>query len=163
MKPKPNSQINKPYLFFIILLLFVLPMLSVIIEHYAGKEQSSLISLVGKWFIFWAVGLRLFIAGLRQTLNPSFTAESIFHITNKESFVIVRELGFANICMGAAGVISLFVPQWRMTAAFAGGLYLGIAGINHIIKKPTSSNEWIAMVSDIIIFLVMLVCIINYI
>ncbi len=162
MQPQPNSQPNKPYLFFIILLMFVLPSLSVIIEHYAGKEQSSLINLVGKWFIFWAVGLRLFIAGLRQTLNPSFTAESIFHIKSKESFVIVKELGFANICMGVAGIISLFVPQWRMAAAFVGGLYLGIAGINHLIKKPASSNEWIAMVSDIFIFLVMIACIINY-
>jgi hypothetical protein len=163
MQPQPNSQINKPYLTFIILIMFVLPSLSVIIEHYAGKEQSSLISLVGKWFIFWAVGLRLFIAGLRQTLNPSFTAESIFHITNKESFVIVRELGFANICMGAAGIISLFVPQWRMVAAFVGGLYLGIAGINHLIKKPVSLNEWTAMISDIFIFLVMAGCITYYI
>jgi len=83
--------------------MLVLPLLSDAIEHYVSKEQSSLMNLVGKWFIFSAVGLRLFIAGLRQTLNPSFTAESIFHIKDKESFVIVKELGFANICMGTAG------------------------------------------------------------
>ena len=156
-----QPQTNKPYFFFIILLMFILPVLSVGIEHYAGKEQSSLMNLVGKWFIFWAVGLRLFIAGLRQASNPSFTAKSIFHIKDKESFVIVKELGFANICMGATGIISLFAPQWRIAAAFFGGLYLGIAGINHIIKKPAGSNEWITMVSDIFIFLVMVACIVN--
>ena len=100
---QPTSQINKPYLFFVLLVMLVLPLLSDAIEHYVSKEQSSLMNLVGKWFIFSAVGLRLFIAGLRQTLNPSFTAESIFHIKDKESFVIVKELGFANICMGTAG------------------------------------------------------------
>jgi hypothetical protein len=32
--------------------------------------------LVGKWFVFWAaVGVRLGLAGLRQILQPSFTAE----------------------------------------------------------------------------------------
>jgi hypothetical protein len=65
--------------------------------------------------------------------------------------------------MAAAGIISLLAPQWRMAAAFVGGLYLGIAGINHIIKKPVGFDEWIAMVSDIFIFLVMIVCIIYYI
>jgi hypothetical protein len=70
-------------------------------------------------------------------------------------------LGLANICIGAAGIISLFIPQWRMAAAFVGGFYIGIAGINHIIKKPTSPNEWVAMISDLFIFVVVLVCMIS--
>mgnify|MGYP006989339736 CR=1 FL=1 len=49
-----------------------------------------------------------------------------------------------------------------MAAAFVGGLYFGIAGINHIIKKPAGLNEWIAMVSDIFIFLVMVAYLIYY-
>jgi hypothetical protein len=70
MQNQTTTQINQPYLFFILLLMFVLPVLSVIIEHYNYKEQLSLMNLIGKWFIFWAVWLRLFIAGLRQTINP---------------------------------------------------------------------------------------------
>lgn len=91
----------------------------------------------------------------RQAVKPAFTAKDIFHIDSVESHTIVRELGFANICFGLLGILSLFVLQWRSAAAFTGGMYMGIAGVYHIIKKPASPNEVIAMVSDIFIFLVM--------
>jgi hypothetical protein len=51
----------------------------------------------------------------------------------------------------------MYIPEWRTAAAFTGGLYMGIAGIQHIIKKPSTPNEMVAMVSDIFIFLVMAV------
>ena len=161
MQNQSNSKISKSYLLIVLLLMLVLPCLSVIIEYYLGKQQLSLMNLTGKWFVFWAVGIRLFTAGLKQTINPSFTAESIFHIKDKESFVIVKELGFANICFGTIAIISLIVPCWRVAAACSGGLYIAIAGINHIIKKPVSPNEWIAMLSDIFIGIVMLAYIID--
>ena len=31
--------------------------------------------LVGKWFVFWTVGIQLFLAGLRQIVQPRYTAE----------------------------------------------------------------------------------------
>jgi hypothetical protein len=159
---KDNSKISKSYLLVVLLLMFVIPVLSIIIEYSINKQQVSIINLCGKWFLFWGIGIRLFTAGFKQALNPSFTAQSIFHIQNEESFVLVKELGIANICLGSIGIISLFCPEWRMAAAFAGGLYMGIAGINHIIKKPASANEWLAMVSDIFIFVVMMIYIIGY-
>lgn len=155
MENQNEQRVNRAYLVFVILLMLVLPVISIIIEHSITEKQVSLIQLGGKWFIFWSIGLRLFIAGIRQVIKPSFTAETIFHITNKESHVIVKELGFANICLGAIGIISLFLPDWRMASAFSGGLFMGIAGINHIIKKPAGLNEQIAMLSDIFIALVM--------
>jgi hypothetical protein len=39
---------------------------------------ESMIFLVGHWFVFWGVGIRLGLAGLRQFLQPSFTARDIF-------------------------------------------------------------------------------------
>lgn len=47
-----------------------------------------------------------------------------------------------------------FVPSWRTCAAFTGGLYFGIAGLMHLIKRPATPNEWIALVSDWLIFIV---------
>jgi hypothetical protein len=64
-------------------------------------------------------------------------------------------LGFANICFGLTGMLALFIPSWRPAAAFAGGLYMGIAGVYHLIKKLATPNEVVAMVSDIYILLVM--------
>jgi hypothetical protein len=131
----------------------VFPVISIWID--SGYQNIFSIILIGKWFVFWAIGIRLFTAGLRQAAKPAFTAIDIFHIDSIESHIIIRELGFANICFGLLGILSLFVPEWRTAAAFTGGMYMGIAGVYHIIKKPASPNEVIAMVSDIFIFLVM--------
>ena len=155
MENAKDLTLSKSYLAIVLLLMFVLPLLSIIIEWGIHKQPSSMMYLTGKWFLFWAVGVRLLSAGLKQAIQPSFTAREIFHIENEESFIVVRELGFANICLGAIGIISLFIPGWRMAAAFAGGLFFGIAGVGHLIKGAVSTNEWIALVSDVFIFLVM--------
>jgi hypothetical protein len=55
------------------------------------------------------------------------------------------------------GILSLFLPQWRIVSAFGSGIFYGIAGINHLIKKPAGANEMLALVSDIFIFLCLLI------
>lgn len=145
---------SKLYLYSTLLLMLILPVVSVVIDNMTHSQQYHIMYLIGKWFVFWAIGLRLLTAGLRQVTKPAFTAEEIFHIKDKSSHVIVRELGFANICFGITGVLSLFIVEWRPAAAFIGGLYMGIAGVQHIIKKPSSPNEVLAMVSDIFILVI---------
>lgn len=135
--------------------MLILPLISAAIEADFFKPIPGLLLVIGKWFLFWAVGMRLFTAGIRQAIKPEFTARDIFHINDSQSHVIVRELGFMNICLGLTAILSLFIPGWRTAAAFAGGLYMSIAGIQHIIKKPVSPNEVVAMVSDLFIFVVM--------
>ena len=153
---------NKKYFISVSLMTFVIPAAGFIIEHYA---QSVLLTfgLFGKWFIFSAVGLRLFIAGIQQSLKPAFTAKEIFHISNPESYPIVHELGFANICFGLVGIISLFKPEWRIVSAFASGIYYGFAALLHIIKKPVGANETFALWTDTIIFGVLLAYLIKFI
>ena len=150
-----DIQVSKLYLTSVLLFMLILPVISIIID--AGYKSGISIFYIGKWFVFWAIGIRLLTAGLRQVIKPEFTAKDILHIESIESHIIVRELGFANICFGLAGVVSLYIPEWRTAAAFTGGLYMGIAGIQHVIKKPSTPNEMVAMVSDIFIFLIMAV------
>jgi hypothetical protein len=88
------------YLASIVLLLFVLPAGCVIGQMLWFAGAADVMLLVGKWFVFWAVGVRLFIAGVRQVAQPQFTAESIFEIKDRAAFAIVRELGFANLSTG---------------------------------------------------------------
>jgi len=154
-------KVSKLYLYSTLLLMLVLPVISIVVNLYCPHQVLNLTGLIGKWFVFWAIGLRLFTAGLRQVINPAFTAKEIFHIENEDAGIIIKELGFANICFGVTGILSVFIPQWRMAAAFAGGLYMGIAGVYHIIKKPGSPNELLAMISDIFILLVMAVYLIS--
>jgi len=153
MEEQNQLKVGKLYLWVVLLFMLILPVVSILIN--SAYTYGISIALIGKWFVFWAIGVRLLTAGIRQVLKPEFTAKGIFHIDNKESFVIVKELGFANICFGLSGICSLFIPEWRTAAAFTGGLYMGIAGVQHIIKKPSTPNEWVAMVSDVFIFLLM--------
>lgn len=143
---------KKPSLYLISILLFmlILPIISIAFEW--GTLPAW--PLIGKWFVFWAVGIRLFIAGARQITKPEFTAKDIFHIDSQESLVIVRELGFANLSIGLAGILSLLKPGWTEIAAITGGLFFGLAGLLHVQKKRGSTNEVIAMISDLFIFLV---------
>ena len=161
MENQSDLKINKVYLFTILLLMVIFPVISIAVDS-SHHPELGLITLIGKWFVFWAVGIRLLLAGIRQAAKPAFTLKEIFHITNKESGVIVRELGFANICFGIVGIISIFTPDWRPAAGFVGGLYMGIARVYHIIKKPVSPNEIIAMVSDLFIFLILAVYLYGY-
>ena len=151
-----TSELNRPYLLVVLSLTLFLPGISVFVDYLLHSSQPVTIALIGKWFIFYAVGIRLFTAGLRQITKPAFTAKEIFHITDTSSYPIVRELGFANVCFGLIGIISLFLPHWRLVSAFGSGLYYGIAAVNHLIKKPAGSNEVIALVSDIFVFLMLL-------
>lgn len=113
--------------------------------------------LVGKWFVFWSVGIRLLIAGIRQVLQPSFTAESIFETNDSGAVKVVTELGSANFCMGLIGALSLYFQSWIMPAALCGGLYLGLAGFKHLAHRHRNFAENAAMVSDLFVFAVLVV------
>jgi hypothetical protein len=142
------------YLVSILLFMVLLPFICIVIQ--SGEKDTSLgWPLFGKWFVFWPIGIRLFIAGLRQATKPAFTAREIFHLNSDDSFPIIKELGFANMSMGGIAILSLFFPSWRIPAAAAGGLYFGLAGFLHLFKKRDSRNETIAMISDLYIFLLM--------
>jgi hypothetical protein len=139
------------YLISVCLLLFVFPAGSVVAELlWIGGTDITL--LIGKWLVFWAVGVRLFLAGLRQVARPQFTAEGIFQIRDKASFAIVREVGFANLAMGGLGLLSLAQHAWVIPAAVVGGLYYGLAGIGHAMRGRLNFHGWVALTSDFFVF-----------
>ena len=99
------------YLAAVVALLLVLPVGSVAVEKLALGSAASLIALAGKWWTFWAAGVRLFVAGLTQAIHPRFTSERIFGFKTEEPLVAFRELGFANLAMGTLGLGSLLAAQ----------------------------------------------------
>jgi len=144
------------YFVAVISLLLIFPVASVITESALSNHVVSILALTGKWFVFWAAGIRLFLAGLRQVSQPSFTAEEIFGLRDPGSFAIVRELGFANLSMGLLGICSIFRSGWLIPAAIVGGLYYGLAGAGHIFHPGKNAKEYTAMISDWFVFLVLL-------
>jgi hypothetical protein len=148
------------YLINVLATMLILPVLSITVEATIKSIPLS-IELTAKYFIGWAIGVRLLIAGLRQSIRPEFTAEQIFNLRNsRDSLPFIRELGFANICMGLLGVVSFFKQEWRLPAAITGGLYFGLAGFLHVFRKAATFNELIAKISDLFIFSIALLYIV---
>jgi hypothetical protein len=136
------------YFAILALTLFVLPTLSIGLAASFGSG-AGWAALLGKWFVFWAVGVRLMLAGLRQWWQPAFTAREIFHFKSDEALQVVQELGFANVSIAALGLIAVVVPGFVLPAAIAGGLFYALAGFRHISTPAKTRNETLAMVTDL--------------
>jgi len=135
------------YLAGVILLMFVLPIGSMVMEHLHSSGAASWMMLAGKWFVFWSAGVRLQTAGIWQYGHPQFTTRGIFRMKTDEALPIVRELGVSNFAVGAAGVVSLWVPSFIVPVALVAAIFYGVAGVTHAVKIR-SMNEIVAMVSD---------------
>jgi hypothetical protein len=142
------------YVAVIALLMFVLPLGSAFAEH-ALPGAAPFMALIGKWFVFWAAGVRLVLAAARQLFQPEFTARQIFKIEGADAFPLVREIGAANFALGAVGVASLWRPDFILPIALVAAIFYGIAGFRHVLETDRSLNETIAMGSDLFVFIVL--------
>lgn len=144
----------KLFLYFInvVATALLLPILSVVCEYFLHNKPLTL-HTAGAWFVFWAVGVRLLIAGIRQISKPAFTA-SIFGISSSESYPVIRELGFANVTMGMTACLALFYTSFYVPGILLGMLYFGLAGFMHVSKKAATFNEGVALVSDLYVFII---------
>jgi hypothetical protein len=57
-----NDERLSMYLGALLLLMFVLPSASVFVERLVFQSVTGWMSLVGRWFVFWAVGVRLLVS-----------------------------------------------------------------------------------------------------
>lgn len=145
--------LSNSYLVSIILTAVGLPALLSLI-HLLTLPTHDYFSIYETWFVFSAIGLRLFLAGCKQMLDPEFTLKKIFHINNPESAHLVQELGANNVCIGIIGLLSPLVPSFANGALALGFLYFMWAGFLHITKKPKTLNQQVALLSDFFIALV---------
>jgi hypothetical protein len=144
------------YITVVALTMVILPLASIFIDHSLHPDAATVI-LVGRWFVFWGVGIRLSLAGIRQFFRPSFTAREIFHTTSDEVLPLVRELGVANVSAGAVALLSLARPSFVLPTAIYAAIFYGVAGVRHVAEHDRSRNENIAMGSDLFIAL-LLIC-----
>jgi hypothetical protein len=133
----------------LVILMFLLPVISCAFEFALCDTALPFVAILGKWLVFWGVGVRLLLAGFRQIAQPSFTAQKILGVTDERAFLLVRELGFANTALGIFGVASIFMPTWVIPAALVGAIFLGLAGINHTRQQERNSRENLAMITDL--------------
>lgn len=143
------------YSWLVILATAVMPIVSIVLEPMPSPDAAGFVAQVGRWFVLWAVGIRLFLAGIKQSTNPAFTAEKILGIKDPAAFVAIQELGFANLSLGAAGILSLQFTGWVVPVAFIAAIFLALAGIKHLQRGSHTRNETVAMVSDLALALIL--------
>lgn len=129
-------------------LMLVLPVLSIVGE-YILMPGIALVVVVGKWFVFWIVGVRLLTAGLRQMLQPEFTARTVFAIEDTAAFTVVSELGISNLAIGVIAMASLYFREWTLPSAIYGLIFYGIAAIRHLRNGHRNVIETFATYSDL--------------
>jgi len=135
----------------VLLLMLVLPLGSIAAEYTVYHSDLPLMLLIGKWFVFWSAGVRLFVAGLRQVIQPRFTSEVIFGIKGDDPLPIVRELGLANFATGLVAILSLVEPQFLLPVAIVAAIFYGGAGVFHVTSAHRNRLENTAMISDLAI------------
>lgn len=137
------------YLLVVLLTMFLLPAGSIVAHHYYFGLPYSL--LIDTWFVFWSVGVRLIIGGLRQFFQPRFTATQIFHMRGDEVLPVIREMGIANLAIGVVAVMSLWRPTFRLPMVIVGAIFYGGAGVRHASVKSKGRNEMVAMAGDLFV------------
>jgi len=137
------------YIAMLICLMLIFPLASIVLEAFLYRHGVLDVAMIGKWFVFWIVGVRLLVAGLRQILQPRYTAETILGVKDPDAVLIVKELGFANVAIGGAATASLSLPLWSLPLAVIGAVFYGLAGINHMRQPQRSKLQSAAMVSDL--------------
>jgi hypothetical protein len=146
------------YASLVITLMLLLPIGCTLYAVFYSNHGTFSFGLLLQWLVFWAVGVRLLLAGLRQIFQPGYTAEVILGIKGDDCRRLIRELGFGNMAIGCIGAGSLFYDGWLLPAAFAGAVFYGLAGVNHFLHKARGANENVAMVSDVLVAVVLVIC-----
>ena len=130
----------------VILFFYILPFLSITVDWLLNHKILSAVTM--KWILFWGIGMRLFTCGIKQILQPAFTARNIFELKEENAYTIVRELGFSNLAVGLCGILSLFYAPYRSGVWMIGFLYYMLAFIQHVFRKDRNRTELFVTVTD---------------
>jgi hypothetical protein len=143
----------------VLTLMLALPIVCTVYQVFHANHGVFSFDILLKWLVFWAVGIRLLLAGVRQIFQPRYTAEVVLRLKGDDCKRVIRELGFGNFAIGVLGVGSLlFSHRWLLPAAIAGTVLYGLAGVNHFLHKARGTNENVVMVADVLVAVVLIVC-----
>lgn len=143
------------YLFNTVFFAVLLPVISICTESHI-KVIFIDPGLIGKWFIFWAAGVRPFFAGIKLVYRRWTAPAGFFYREMKENFLMIRQLGFAHIAIGVTGMLSLVNSNWRQIAGLAAAFFFGLSAVQHFFIKPVNGKEMAIMITDIMVFTIML-------
>ena len=134
-----------------IALIAVLPLVTAV---FGSRFDQAALSwpMYWKWFIFWGMGIRLFFKGVKLASTPQSTSLNLSSFKTRESYLLLLELGFANMALGSMGILSVINDQWRLIAAIAGAIYFGLADMLRLLRKPGNRHELVALLYNVLVF-----------
>lgn len=91
-----------------------------------------------RWMLFLGMGWSIAGGSIAHTIFARATAKSIGWETNGFQY----EVGFASLAIGLAGIYAAFVdePSAWIVGSIAGGLFLLLAGVNHVVEIVRERN-----------------------
>lgn len=121
---------------FVFILSWVLAIAGVEAPGTDGSTPFDELAL--RWMLFFGMGWSILGGALMHTVFAKNTAKSI----GWESGGFQYEVGFASLAIGLAGIYASIVdaPEAWVTASLAGGLFLLLAGFNHIVEIVRDKN-----------------------
>lgn len=137
------------YVIVVVLLTILLPAGSAVAERFVFNGPADLVSYLGKWMVFWAGGVRLMAAGVRQVIQPGWTLREVFEVEDPSGRPVVQELGFANIAIGVVCLSSLVEPRLLVAGAIVSGVFYGLAGLGHALADNRNLNRNVAMLTNV--------------
>jgi len=149
------------YITIILLQTLILPVVSGSIHLAAGGGNPLLV--FGIWWAFWGVGTRLVGAGVSQILKPSRTTQGILGITDAGANQIVNELGYANLGMGLLGLAVPSLPEWGIVCAASGAIFMGLAGVRHVMKTGKNIKETVVTWTDLVVLVAVGLGVVGYV
>jgi hypothetical protein len=87
--------------------MIVLPLISIAVQTGLAQHLAPSITVILRWFVFWAVGVQLLMAGLRQVVQPRYTAEVIVGLKGADA-TMTSDL-FAALVLLGLGIGTLVV------------------------------------------------------
>jgi len=145
------------YLINVFGIILILPIISIginIFVNYKKNIKNNFSEIIGNWFIFWSIGIRLFTAGLMQIFNPVYTANLLR--LNLNDFIVIRELGLSNLSIGLLGIISFYKHGLQKYVCIYILIFFSGASIIHITRLLQYSNfdEIITLITNIFIIMI---------
>ena len=141
----------------------ILPLICILIEIAIIKRKNKSVIFKNtslKWLCFWVVGFNAISAGVMQAFNPSYTA-NLLHVAMSD-FIIVEELGFAQLGIGIVALLSLKWVKFRKPAVMAYGIFIFGCTVIHFLRfSAIEMGEIISTLNDIWILILAALIVIN--
>jgi len=129
-----------------LIIMVFLPLISILIDI---KKKGFSFDILIKWILFWTIGFRSVTAGIVQIAFPSYTAKLIFELSGDDFYIVIRELGMANLSIGLVAMLSLKKQEWVNPISLIYITFFSLLSINHIYNFQAGMNELISLIFDV--------------